>query len=151
MPELIWAPFSSNKWALLGSVKNIRKKLFALRGGGAAPVFGMGHKHLLLFCQCCTAVEFQMNLRKLRLFLRRLPLIYERWSHVRAVLCTRVCVWWLALVFVIGCIAHYQQSVETTRFHLLDYHLIAFSRCCDICSFVSHLHTHVAIQWNINS
>lgn len=38
----------------------------------------------------------------------------------------RIRVWWLALVFVIGCIAHDQQSIETTSFHILNYHLIAF-------------------------
>lgn len=40
--------------------------------------------------------------------------------------CLFTCVWWLALVFVIGCIAHDQQSIETAKFHILDYHLIAF-------------------------
>lgn len=150
MPELIWAPFSCNKRVLLRSVKSTHKA-FVLHVG-AAQVFGMGQKHLLLFRQHCTAVEFQMNLRKVAtLFIAPRPQIYERWSHVWTVF-FYVCVWWLALVFVIGCIAHDQQSIETAKFHILDYHLIAFFCCCDIRSLsTSCTLIDVAIQWNINS
>lgn len=148
MPELIWAPFSSNKWALLGSVKNIRKG-FLCYVAVQPQCLGWDRN----ICYCFVSAALQLNFKWISencdSFYGASPW-FMRGGHT----CDRRCV--RVRVVVGSGICHrlhsslsaecWNNKVSPTRlpfncFFSLLWHL----------QFVSHLHTHVAMQWNINS